>query len=204
MRVIEKHTHTRLMFYCLFVDLPLSFTLTHVYMDIQTQCTRQPREQIGEKHFETTRSSVLYSSNASTSVFSRMVTMTGTRLRDQYHRHQRPRLSVRARFSFAVRERGIALLHIVVVPAAIEHFTCSCLCVVCSGQILFPVNCGGRRRRCRRRRFFPSSFHAHSHSHMPLIFFPHFIATQKKNERIFFFVSFVVDIDVVFIRTYLF
>jgi hypothetical protein len=43
---------------------------------------------------------------------------------------------------------------------------------VCSGQILFPVNCGGRQR------FFPSSFHAHSH--MPLIFFSLILLAKEK------------------------
>ena len=40
---------------------------------------------------------------------------------------------MQASFCFAVREKeeGIAFLDVVVVSAAIEHFTCSCLCCVC-------------------------------------------------------------------------
>jgi hypothetical protein len=92
---------------------------------------------------------------------------------------------VQERFCFA-KKKGIALLDVdvVVVSSAIEYFTCSCLCcVVCGGQILFPVNCGGRRR------FFPSSFH--SHSHMPLIFFSLILLPKKKKGKREMFLFFI-------------
>ncbi len=101
--------------------------------------------------------------------------------------------SVQERFCFA-KKKGIALLDVdvVVVSSAIEYFTCSCLCVVlcvcvcvcvCGGQILFPVNCGGRRR------FFSSSFH--SHSHMPLIFFSLILLPKKKKNEKYFYSSYI-------------
>ena len=91
--------------------------------------------------------------------------------------------SVQTRFCFAVREkeRGespFLTLSSILLLLSILLVLVSVLCVVCvcGGQILFPVNCGGRRR------FFPSSFHAHSH--MPLIFFSYFIAKKRKTRNI--------------------
>ena len=83
--------------------------------------------------------------------------------------------------AFCFIKMGIARLDVDIVFSAIEHFTCSCLCVmlcVYDGQILFPVNCGGR---CR---FFPFFF-SRTLTHAVHFLFPLFYCQKSKTRNIF-------------------
>lgn len=197
---------------CLFADLSALFThtciYTFIYIYIEAQCTRQHQAQIDEKNIETTCSLLRFSFSilcllpyillrleVSTSLMTTTSITYSSRWSLSSVRRAANETSVQERFCFAKKKGNrpfltltlssfLLLLSILLVLVSV--LCCVCVCV-CGGQILFPVNCGGRRR------FFPSSFH--SHSHMPLIFFSFILLPKKKEKR---------EIFLFFIHTYLF
>lgn len=184
----REHTYIQLMC-CLFVDLSALFICTYVYRE--AQCARQHKVQIDEKNIETT---ALFS--RSFAFFPRWLTCLRLTLtiRSQYYddytlfsmiiiisKTSNGRDEHASAFCFI--KMGIARLDVDIVFSAIEHFTCSCLCVmlcVCvyGGQILFPVNCGGRSR------FFPFFF-SRTLTHAVHFLFPLFYCQKSKTRNIF-------------------
>jgi hypothetical protein len=104
-----------------------------------------------------------------------------TILHDDYHQkhEQRTQLACQCVFvsqSVSERESPFLTLSSCLLLLSILLVLVSVLCcVVCGGQILFPVNCGGRRR------FFPFFF-SRTLTHAAHIFFPSFIGNKEKKK----------------------
>ncbi len=210
MRVIERHIHIYTMMCCLLVDLSALFVHINIYTRVQR--TRQHRVQIDEKNIETTRtvSLSLYPllldslpgfSHPSFFLLLRLeatTSITATTTITHTHTPLSVIIIINNNTSSERDERASEFLFRSQGKRGGNRLSWRCrrlfcywafylflslLCVY-GGQILFPVNCGGRSR------FFPSSFHAHSH--MLLVFFLYFIAKKKR------------EIFSLFIHTYLF